>query len=836
MLWSSTSNITYIDLSFNRLQGTLPSDSELKQSLLQPAPSIISSTTANSKITPSKFSLSDYVHCHLNLQVNELSGTIPSVLWNDVNIVYGSDSTSTGSSNSGNYDNHCTINILEGNLFDCNTRRTNLPNNDPNKDSYLCGSDATKNSLITFAVISCICGFILMITLRTQIHEWKHLFYSTVLTNRNLSHIERMLLLIDRMTCILALFIVMVCMIVYRIIHRFASTYTYTYGWIVSSIYVSGIIPCIVFFLLLTVFLFIVIIIFLIPLMDESVSTNYMSNFVVSSVKYPPMISTGCQSPVQYPVCEPPIQSSLSTTNVTITTQNPLLSNNSSKPINTDSKQDNNQPCNQLTTTNNNTPTSDSTNPSISSYTWSTVVMLMNITFVTAINGLYIHAVNNAKYGYASLIVISFLMSVFKLLWAFVVLLGGWEIPDSLKKRFFGLTHTNPASLSSTLLTDNTVVWICLFNHLIAPFIAEAFVSPNCFLYLVSPQPQSNAPYLDIIHVNTVNTITLIPPFHYSYQCSFTLVSSYVYIFIFRYILSGMILPLLTGIWRWYIDIYRTHGLSTIDCFLKIHLFLITNISPTLWRLHRHVDDHIAFENSLQSMELQLSKLGRFKRKLLVRYVTDFSMLISFGILFPPLAFVIAISLLKDTWEMRLSLGRLNQLSLKLTTNLSSTSTITDRETVSGWKVRIDKMLHIVEKETKDAQQMIWSGVWYGTCISVWIWAIVLFDILSVDIGIARSIWMVAVMLVLPYIIRYGIGHMIAKSNMGKLLADKLFQPQSMMSYAANGVVQHQHPARSFGMTINTNADLDNNGRVDVGNDNSSHMRSSTVEMIRPSV
>jgi hypothetical protein len=106
------------------------------------------------------------------------------------------------------------------------------------------------------------------------------------------------------------------------------------------------------------------------------------------------------------------------------------------------------------------------------------------------------------------------------------------------------------------------IVCMCLFNNLLAPLLAEMFVSSDCFLYIVSSQAPSlqfsydvyscqleladttsgevcSVPILYAQGYGTPVEVSINPPFHYSYQCSFSLISSYTYVFIVRYILTG---------------------------------------------------------------------------------------------------------------------------------------------------------------------------------------------------------------------------------------------------------------------------------------------------------
>jgi Leucine-rich repeat (LRR) protein len=102
----------YLDISFNRLNGKLDT------------PNYQNFTTIinyNSTTNLSHVAMDGYPTHNVSLQVNWLSGSIPSV-----------------------YTKASIISILRGNIFQCSIDRHNLPLNDPEYHSYQCGSDYTN--------------------------------------------------------------------------------------------------------------------------------------------------------------------------------------------------------------------------------------------------------------------------------------------------------------------------------------------------------------------------------------------------------------------------------------------------------------------------------------------------------------------------------------------------------------------------------------------------------------------------------------------------------------------------------------------------------------------
>jgi hypothetical protein len=120
-------------------------------------------------------------------------------------------------------------------------------------------------------------------------------------------------------------------------------------------------------------------------------------------------------------------------------------------------------------------------------------------------------------------------------------------------------------------------------------------------------------------------------------------------------------------------------------------------------------------------------------------------MLICFGAIFPPLALVIGVSVVKDLRNLKLVLGR--YLTLEKIKNKESKmedSAVMDR--------MMKLMDRIVEEILKTARE-IWSGLWYGMVIASWIWAFVLFDTLSASVGVIPGLWVLVVMSIAPWLV-----------------------------------------------------------------------------------
>ena len=658
-IWSS--NITFLDLSLNRLQGTLPGGNTLLPFARYVMNHPNGEYYANFNVT-------------VKLDVNQLSGTVPSLLWDLP---------------SGHID------ILEGNLFSCHTNKDDLPKHDPKYHEYNCASDVTNYTLITFIVVFvsvlCVCGIVG--TLRESITNWWTHYYSTIhgkekestserlvsritgmtITTMRQERVERVLQLITSVVVRVLVYTITISLILYGILSVYYSSYTYSYVWTISAIYKSGRVASILML----------------------ISFAGMS-FVIAW---------------------------------TLHKQGDVVNDNSLSL---------------------NTPAESKESAAIS---WKSVslffcVVITNITLVIIVNALYVSAVRSS-YTSQQLAVIALSISIFKVLWNYLLLNSG-----SLLSRLSGTQrdsrkqdqdNDNNADTNGFMLSDTVIVTLCLFNNLLAPFIAEMFVSSDCLLYIVSQAPplsfsfteftcQSISTGYECSYSNADTELSVTPAFHYSHQCSFALVSSYSYVFIMRYILSGLIEPLL--IWM----IRRQKRMTSGE---KLTIF--DTILPPLWKLR--VDDE-SDRNALEAPTLEwierylfhLPK-GRLRQRFVANMVTDISMLVCFGTLFPPLALVIALSIYKDTVDVRLGIGRFHKLI-----GMDCAMSVRDRLV----KVREAVYVELISAETE-----IVSGIWYGMCLASIIWAFVLFDALSSSVGLSTlaSVWIVAVMGMIPIIL-----------------------------------------------------------------------------------
>lgn len=274
-------------------------------------------------------------------------------------------------------------------------------------------------------------------------------------------------------------------------------------------------------------------------------------------------------------------------------------------------------------------------------------LILVNCLIVTLVNIAYVY-VNNHFNG-VKVVAMQFAVVSYKILWnsSFVP-----YVLYILHKNYF-------TSVGFKLFATRILSGIVLFNNLAAPFIATAFISPNCFYnVIVTPEKVStsfestscifeffegNDEYCSS-YTTTVTTTSYIPPYIYSYQCASTFISDYAEVFVYMYLQIAFITPLIQfvlyeGIQRGYVDPKR--------------FWIFRNMQ---WKLLR---DHTL--NDTDDAKLQLTKrLEIFRANVFVcELLSAIGILMTFGVVFPPLSVVIFVAIVVVTHITELLVGRL---------------------------------------------------------------------------------------------------------------------------------------------------------------------------------
>jgi hypothetical protein len=211
--------------------------------------------------------------------------------------------------------------------------------------------------------------------------------------------------------------------------------------------------------------------------------------------------------------------------------------------------------------------------------------------------------------------------------------------------------------------TKDTIFFVVVnaVNNIIVPSLAIAAVDPNCFynMFIAAPSVQSTYSYSSCIVYNgqVVDTecsiysvseqdISYSPPFVYGYQCSSYLAINYIPVHVISFVIIGIILPSIKLWMKLFYD--SLDGLEKSDHHRLLHYMLpnhLKELSP-----HPLPNQTTLFQ----------------KHRMVVQINAAFMILLSFGILFPPLAIIICISIANITLFEELMIGKLLYEAKKL--------------------------------------------------------------------------------------------------------------------------------------------------------------------------
>jgi hypothetical protein len=338
------------------------------------------------------------------------------------------------------------------------------------------------------------------------------------------------------------------------------------------------------------------------------------------------------------------------------------------------------------------------------------VVMLVNVGYVSV--------VSNGQYSYQTLQSIAFLLSVFKLVW---------------NQLLFWFVKYN-AQLPWLLRCDIGLMWLvgaALFNNILVPYLAEAFMSPDCFLYALRSAPSIEVTYpsvqctaeevcyfaiachqfvtCDHLFVQSTSTTTILPIFQYSFQCSSSLLSAFVPVFLFRFWLCGLVQPVVLVIAR--LIVFQ---LSNESLWGKLLSYFILRLR---WSFvgNRTVDQQNVFANRIVS-------------SMILTIVVDASIVLTFGMLFPLLAVIGLLSIVKDVYCYRLLFGEWLQ-------------SIQDAEGQSRIEL-MNSWTSAWNEHRKNLYLLLVVVVWMSSILLSW----TVFDTYGDVVGVMDALWVVFVL------------------------------------------------------------------------------------------
>jgi Leucine-rich repeat (LRR) protein len=380
------------------------------------------------------------------------------------------------------------------------------------------------------------------------------------------------------------------------------------------------------------------------------------------------------------------------------------------------------------------------------------------------------------------------------------------EVP-TIENIYKIIDHYSPGDIS---FLENVI----LFNNVVIPCLAIIFILPDCFYnalfapgevdttysYESCAQYYFNGTYAHDCNPE-LQTIAYSPPYIYSYQCSSKIIINYVPVYVLMFLIVGIILPLsqivLKLIYDYCIATYNGSGSTRSTSPLEVGeplLFMPSSLgfrivsmllseklkflSPgtdslqectTKGNSHkkdnnnantnqsslRPSSDHSIPQSSLSSLPASEANIQLFsnqvifsKAKLTIQINSYLAIMISFGALFPPLAFLACLTIIIVTLYEEIVLGHL------LT------------------KIRANKLIYYemkINQECYHIEEGINLTLWSTLFVSCCLYSYIIFDTMGDENGWEAALPMTIIMFCLPFLL-YLVNFLVDKLHLSDLL------------------------------------------------------------------
>jgi hypothetical protein len=321
--------------------------------------------------------------------------------------------------------------------------------------------------------------------------------------------------------------------------------------------------------------------------------------------------------------------------------------------------------------------------------------MVLNLIAVGGVNVVF---VLTALYrSNRELVLAQIVLSFFKLMWNTAV------TPYMIR---FLATRVSNDSFTTGFMTIQVMVG--LFNNIAIPCLVVAAVSPSCFYNFFDNAPVVTSEFIyetcvaystsnDCIeYAPRIGETTFNPSFRYDYQCSSSFITYYAPAFVYLAITASFAVPVLKlGILQLHkraspgSSVYRVLD-ACLSRLLKPMMVMRSDgtivimprdsIRISTGNANRHAEESAAITPdgshcTLQSLDDLHSSLHRRvvrdsvlqrnplhplfdANKFLTALITYLGILLTFGVVFPPLAVAMLVTMLSVAWQGRLEVGR----------------------------------------------------------------------------------------------------------------------------------------------------------------------------------
>jgi Leucine-rich repeat (LRR) protein len=313
-------------------------------------------------------------------------------------------------------------------------------------------------------------------------------------------------------------------------------------------------------------------------------------------------------------------------------------------------------------------------------------------------------------------------LSVFKVCWNSIgaVRLARWTWQKVVSIR--GAYARQDSSFFSLQL------FVGMFNYIAIPCLVVGVVSPDCFNTLFVGQTHVSSSYFyescevfgrtSCVYQQTYTAKTsFVPPFTYSYQCSSSLITYYAASFVYMALIVTFVNPTISITLRW--------------------LYLRRHSMPRLAATIEWVCPSVLMDVSQDAVVYNAYSPYFDARQRIVEVMTYFGVLLTFGLVFPPLAAAMLVAIVASVAATKVKIGRF------LTTALDAGQPL---------------YLQLVDSECKGvaSQRMLRICATQLLLFTCFFYVPFLFDTLSDAVGTTEALWVVNIAPLFPALIFAG--------------------------------------------------------------------------------
>jgi hypothetical protein len=375
-------------------------------------------------------------------------------------------------------------------------------------------------------------------------------------------------------------------------------------------------------------------------------------------------------------------------------------------------------------------------NPSVVKRHWEVYLIFaaINLVVVVGVNVLYVYI---AIYQSSALLVLAqVLMSFFKLLWSGTCTDA---ILRSLVEKFAPQllrADGNSTRYRSEFLT--LLLFVSVFNNIAIPCLVVAAVSPNCFydIFQQAPAVHSQYRYRECAvsgssgqcfsYAYVYGQADFDAPFTYNYQCSSSLITYYAPAFVNLCIVAAFVSPAMTAI-----------------------AVQITRVCPPGSSIHSAVDRLLprVVKPIVPAEEEQTPRTYFNANQLLVNVVTYVGVLLTFGVMLPPLGVSLAVTVAAVVFDAKLKIGRFLCAAEE--------------------QGELDKFVRVLEQQCEGAgsASFLQSALWMLLTLSSLFYTLFLFDTLGDAVGFRGALWVLIVVPLIPVVAFAGYNVFLQRTN-----------------------------------------------------------------------